>query len=590
MKNLSIATRIYTCIGLGLGSALAAIAFVLYAISAVSGRYENVLATEVRQGALANEMEVQFKNQVQEWKNILLRGQNPLEMEKYRAAFFKSEDRVRQQGAELEKTVKNPYARAQLEEFIAAHERLGLQYRTALESYHGQAGDWEAADRMVKGLDRAPAEMIDRVTAALTRNVEDVSEAEQSEVARLRWIIGGVSGLVALAVLAVSVLIARGITRPVLQTMNVLERVAQRDLTSRVEVSSHDEVGRMGLALNTAIEALSNAAEQEKQQAVKEKHQVAELRDKIDNILGVVNAAAVGDLTRPVSITGADAIGQMGEALAKFLTTLRGNITKIAQTAQALGDASQKLRGVSQMMASNCKETAAQANVASGAAEQVSANANTVATGMEEMGVSIKEIAKSANAAATVATAGVRAAQKTNAAVAKLGDSSAEIGDVIKVITSIAQQTNLLALNATIEAARAGEAGKGFAVVANEVKELAKQTASATKDISRKIEIIQGDTREAVQAIDQIGKIINQINDIQTTIAGAVEQQTATTGEISHNVAEAAQGSKEIAHSVSGVAQAASGTTEGANNTKNSADELARIAQDLQRLVAQFKY
>src|SRR5262249_33251521 len=160
---------------------------------------------------------------------------------------------------------------------------------------------------------------------------------------------------------------------------------------------------------------------------------------------------------------------------------------------------------------------------------------------------------------------------------------------VVKVITSIAQQTNLLALNATIEAARAGEAGKGVAVVANEVKELAKQTAKATEDISRKIEAIQTHTQGAVEAIEQIGKIINQINDIQNTIASAVEEQTATTGEISRNVNEAARGSTEIAHNVTGVAQAARSTTEGAGDTKRSADELSRMAHDLQALVSQFK-
>jgi methyl-accepting chemotaxis protein len=267
---------------------------------------------------------------------------------------------------------------------------------------------------------------------------------------------------------------------------------------------------------------------------------------------------------------------------------LHGLLKQVTESATVLASAASELTCVSQHMAANAEETATQANVAAAAAEQVSNNVSTVATGTEEMGASIKEIAKSANEAAKVATAAVKVANTTNAIVGKLGESSAEIGNVIKVITSIAQQTNLLALNATIEAARAGEAGKGFAVVANEVKELAKQTAKATEDISRKIEAIQGDTKGAVDAISQIGKIINQISDIQNTIAGAVEEQTATTGEISRNVDEAAQGSNEIAQNIAGVAQAARSTTEGASNTRTSADELTKIALELQKLVSQF--
>jgi methyl-accepting chemotaxis protein len=322
----------------------------------------------------------------------------------------------------------------------------------------------------------------------------------------------------------------------------------------------------------------------------RERQQAEDLRVKVEKILEVVNAASRGDLTREMTVQGADSVGQMSDGLAKFFANLRGNVAKIAQTAQVLASSSQELTAVSQQMAANAEETATQANVASAAAEQVSQNVTTVSTGTEEMGASIKEIAKSANEAARVATSAVKVAERTNATVAKLGESSAEIGNVIKVITSIAQQTNLLALNATIEAARAGEAGKGFAVVANEVKELAKQTAKATEDISRKIEAIQADTKGAVEAIGQIGKIINQINDIQNTIASAVEEQTATTGEISRNIAEAARGSNEIAQNITGVAQAARSTTEGASNTRSSADELSRIALDLQKLVSQFKY
>ena len=261
----------------------------------------------------------------------------------------------------------------------------------------------------------------------------------------------------------------------------------------------------------------------------------------------------------------------------------------IADNTTSLAGASEELTSVSQQMSSNAAQTTAQANVVSTAAEQVSQNAHTVSSGVESITASIREISESANEAARVASESVRVVSCANDRITKLGKSSSEIGDVINVITSIAEQTNMLALNATIEAARAGEAGKGFAVVANEVKELAHETGRATEDIRHKIDAIQDDTGQAVDAIGQISEIINEISDFQNTIASAVEQQTSTTCEISRNVSEAAVGSTEIAQNITQVVSAAESTAEGAGNMQMSAQELARMAADLRSLVEEYQ-
>lgn len=321
----------------------------------------------------------------------------------------------------------------------------------------------------------------------------------------------------------------------------------------------------------------------------RERAQAEELRAKVDAMLKTVNAAAAGDLTQKVSVTGDDAIGQMGNGLARLFSELRASISQIADVSNALSSAAEELTSVSNQMGANAEETSVQSKVVTEASTRVSHNTQVVAAGTEEMTASIKEIASSAERASKVASEAVEVAQTTNSTVSKLGTSSAEIGQVIKVITGIAQQTNLLALNATIEAARAGEAGRGFAVVAHEVKELAKETAKATEDIGRRIEAIQGDTRNAVDAIGRIDKIIHDIHQTQTTIAGAVQEQSATTQEMARNVAETARGATEIVQNIGAVSTAAASTATGASDAQRAATELARMAAGLHELVGKFR-
>ena len=502
-----------------------AVAFATFRGAAQEAEYNSLLAHEVAQVESARKIQVNFKKQVQAWKDILIRGSDPASLEKYTKEFFTLEKQVDKDASKLQSSIDNSDLQKTVSEFANAHKQLGEKYRAGLEAFQVSKGrDFAAVDGMVKGQDRAPTDLIDGIMASL----QESSAANQTRIAksavstRRITIVWGFTSLV--ISLGAASYLSRWITTGIRGALQRAEAIAQGDLSGEdIVIASKDELGELSAAFNT------------------------------------------------------------------MQSKLRTMINSVSENAQLVANASEEFSAVSQQITSNSEETTAQANAVSAATDMVNRNLQTVATGAEEMSATIQDIAKNSTESARVANEAVKTAETTNATISKLGASSAEIGQVIKVITSIAQQTNLLALNATIEAARAGEAGKGFAVVANEVKELAKQTAKATEDISQKIAAIQTDTKKAVDAIAVIGGVINHLNDFSSVIATAVEEQSATTNEMSRNVTEAAKGSTEISRNIVGVAQAAQGTSSNSHESMKAAQALAQMSTQLRSLVDQFK-
>jgi methyl-accepting chemotaxis protein len=254
---------------------------------------------------------------------------------------------------------------------------------------------------------------------------------------------------------------------------------------------------------------------------------------------------------------------------------------KFTETSAKLHDASDSLSGVASKVANGAAQTATEATNVASAAEEMKKNVSSVASAAEQMSMTTKEIASNASESAKTASEAKGLANTANATVQALNSGAAAIGKMTKVISTIAQQTNLLALNAAIEAARAGEAGKGFAVVANEVKELAKQTARATEEITSQVDSIQGDTKRSVESIGTIAKVIEQIDGYASSIALSVDQQAAAVRDIARNASEVSAGVGNVVDSISGVANAAHESQQNADLALLASQKVQEVSSSL---------
>ena len=308
----------------------------------------------------------------------------------------------------------------------------------------------------------------------------------------------------------------------------------------------------------------------------------------INDLQRTLEMAAKGDLTQRISPSDDPRFSDIVKTVNGFIHHINDDLSSIKQGSLQLRKTVRTLSNSTDTIDRNAAEGNQKTNEVANDSDGVGDLMATAAAATERMSGSIIDISKSTIAADKVSAEAVVLTDNATVTVEQLFQSSNDIGSVVKFITSIAEQTNLLALNATIEAARAGEAGKGFGVVANEVKELAKQTATATDEISTRINSIQADSTSVVESISRLSGIVNNINEYQNTIATAIAQQTSVSKDISRTIGETADNSGNIRRNITGLVSCNQATLKSLNQARDATSDIVESAETFERLLSNY--
>ena len=491
-------------------------------LSAGLSRYQALLDGPLAASELISDINLDFKTQVQEWKNVLLRGRQPADLDKYWARFEEQERQVQQQLGQLERMSADPALAAQVRALANEHRQLGEAYRRGLAAFQAAGADPSAGDRAVQGVDRAASEAMSALVERLLQQSRADADAISARARHTVWLTALLLVAAALAVgLASAWLVDRRLVAPIRQVIAQVGRLSRGHLDERVTIRREDEIGQLATAANTLRDFLADT-----------------FRQLADATRGLERAS--GDLAR----VG----GQMAQGAGD-------QFDRTDQVATAMHE-----------MSATAQEVARHAGAAAQAADAADASAGE---GEQVMRSTIQAITAMRGEIATTAEV-----------IRRLEADSGRIGKVLEVIRGIADQTNLLALNAAIEAARAGEAGRGFAVVADEVRTLAQRTAESTAEIHQIIDAVQNGAADAVRAIEQgqvrsdqgvaqvteagghlqrIADAVESIREMNRQIATAAEEQTAVAEDISRNLAEITAVAQGNQHHVREVEQAGQG-------------------------------